>query len=100
MIFKRIAAIGFSTLFISLVAWGDASQLPFKFKSVVRAGDAAPVPAQLSSVFEFAFNDQGQVAVVGDGGLILQSGSQTTVVAAVGDPAPGGGFFFSVSSPA
>jgi hypothetical protein len=100
MTFKKTAAIVFCVLLISSVAWGDASQPPFKFKSVVRAGDPAPVPPQLSFVFEFAFNDQGQVALVADGGLILKSGSQTTVVAAVGDSAPGGGFFFSVSSPA
>jgi hypothetical protein len=97
---NQIAAVALCALALSSVARGDASQLPFKFKSVVRAGDPAPVPPQLGSVFEFAFNDQGQVALVADGGLILKSGSQTTVVAGIGDSAPGGGFFFSATSPA
>lgn len=100
MKFKQIAMIAACAVATSSSIWGDETPQPaFKFKPVVRAGDAAPVPPQLSSVLEFAFNDQGQVALVGDGGLILKSGSQTIPIAAVGDSAPGGGFFFSVSSP-
>ncbi len=50
-------------------------QNAFKFKPVVRAGNSAPAPPRLSSILEFAFGDQGQVAIIGDGGLILKSGS-------------------------
>lgn len=96
----RIAAVVvFFALASSLVARCDAYQSPFTFRAIVHAGDAAPVPAQLSSVLESAFNDQGQVALSADRGIILKSGSQTIPIVATGDPAPGGGFFFSVDSP-
>jgi len=84
---------------MSSLAQGDSSKSSFKFKPVVRTGDAAPVPPQLSSVLEFTFNDQAQVALIADGGLILRSGSQIIPIAATGDSAPGGGLFFSVDVP-
>jgi len=96
----RIAAVVvFFALASSFVARCDASQSPFTFRAIVHRGDAAPVPAQLSSVLESAFNDHGQVALSADGGIILKSGSQTIPIVATGDPAPGGSFFFSVDSP-
>src|SRR5215467_10306499 len=98
MRFKQIAMMAACALVITCLAWGDTSQ-PFKFKPVVRNGDAAPVPPQLGSILEFAFNDEGQVALIGDGGLMLKSGSQTVPIAAAGDSAPGGGLFFSVDAP-
>ena len=62
------------------------AQSQFKFKEVVRTGDAAPVPPQLGSVLEFAFSDQGNVALIADGGLILKSG--TTVIPIAGQAIP------------
>jgi hypothetical protein len=50
MTFKRVAATVFFALSISPVAWGDAPQPPFKFKSVVRAGDAAHQGLKLPSL--------------------------------------------------
>src|ERR1700739_1662235 len=71
----------------------------FKFKPVVRAGDAAPVPAAIGSILNFSFNDQGQVALIADGGVVLKSGTQVTPIVGPGDPAPGGGVFFVLDGP-
>jgi hypothetical protein len=47
----RIAAVVvFFALASSLVARCDAYQSPFTFRAIAHTGDAAPVPAQLSSV--------------------------------------------------
>ncbi len=92
----RIAAVIFGMM-VS-ISNGHA-QTTFKFKPVVRTGDAAPVPAQLGSVLEFTFNDQAQAALIADGGLILKSGNQITPIVAPGDPAPGGGIFVSIDAP-
>lgn len=75
------------------------AQSQFKFKQVIEAGDNAPVPPQLGSVLEFSFNDQAQVALIADGGLILKSGNTVTPIAGPGDAAPGGGTFFSFTGP-
>src|ERR1051326_6167967 len=71
----------------------------FKFKPVVRAGDAAPVPPAIGSILNFSFNDQGQVALIADGGVVLKSGDQVTPIVGPGDPAPGGGVFFVLDVP-
>ncbi|HEX5434941.1 MAG TPA: choice-of-anchor tandem repeat NxxGxxAF-containing protein [Candidatus Angelobacter sp.] len=94
----QLILIAVCLLAMSPSAMASDSQA-FKFKPVVQAGDAAPVPAQLSSVDEFAFNDQGQVALLGDGGIILKSGADVIPIAATGDFAPGGGVFLSVDAP-
>jgi len=78
MTFKKVAMIAAYALAVTSFAWAGVDQPVFKFKPVVRAGDAAPVPTQLSSVLEFAFNDQGQAVLIGDGGILLKSGSQIT----------------------
>jgi hypothetical protein len=75
------------------------AQSKFKFKEVVQAGDAAPVPPQLGSVLEFAFSDQGNIALIADGGVILKSGSAVVPIVGPGDSAPGGGMFFSFTQP-
>jgi hypothetical protein len=75
------------------------AQSAYRFKKVFETGDAAPVPPQLGSVLEFNFDDQGRVALIADGGLILKSGDQIIPVAGPGDPAPGGGTFFSFTMP-
>lgn len=99
MTLRTITLLTVCALGLSCLAQGDSPQPVFKFKPVVRTGDVAPVPPQLSSILEFSFNDQGQIALLGDGGLILQSSSQTIPIAATGDTAPGGGLFFSVDVP-
>jgi hypothetical protein len=71
----------------------------FKFKPLVRTGDAAPVPPQVGSILNFSFNDQAQVALIADGGIVLKSGSQVTPIVGLGDPAPGGGVFFNLDVP-
>jgi hypothetical protein len=75
------------------------AQSQFKFKEVAQAGDNAPVPPQLSSVLEFSFNNQAQVALIADGGIILKSGNDVIPIAGPGDTAPGGGIFFSFTAP-
>jgi len=75
------------------------AQSQFKFKEVVQAGDAAPVPPQIGSILEFAFSDQGNIALIADGGLILKSRNTVIPIAGPGDPAPGGGVFLSFSGP-
>ncbi|MGZ4859275.1 MAG: DUF7453 family protein [Candidatus Angelobacter sp.] len=75
------------------------AQSQFKFKEVLKTGDAAPVPPQLGSVLESNFDDQGRVALIADGGVILKSGDQIIPIAGPGDPAPGGGTFLSFTTP-
>ena len=96
---KRIAKLAAVTLAIVFSISNVSAQTAFKFKPVVRTGDNAPVPQQLSFVSSFSLNSQGQAAFIGDGGLFLRSGGNNTIVAAFGDIAPGGGSFISVSSP-
>lgn len=90
-------AVAFAILFSALSV---AGQTTFKFKPVVRAGDPAPVPPRLGSILEVAFNDQGQLAAVADGGLLLKSGNQITRIAAPGDFASNGAIFASFTQPA
>lgn len=94
---KRIGT--FLVLVSLLSAPALLAQSQFKFKEVVQSGDTAPVPPQLGSVLEFAFSDQGNVALIADGGLILKSGSAVIPIAGPGDAAPGGGLFLSFTQP-
>ncbi|PYP91854.1 MAG: hypothetical protein DMG65_06005 [Candidatus Angelobacter sp. Gp1-AA117] len=75
------------------------AQPAYKFKKVFETGDAAPVPQQLGSVLESNFDDDGRVALIADGGLILKSGDHIIPVAGPGDSAPGGGTFLSLTTP-
>lgn len=84
---------------IVLLAVSAPAQNGFTFSPAIRAGNPAPVPRQLGSILEFSINPQGQIAVIGDGGLFIKSGFNTTVVTAPSEPAPGGGVFLSVDSP-
>jgi hypothetical protein len=84
---------------VVLLAASAPAQTTFKFNPVIRAGDAATAPPKLGSILEFSSNEQGSVAVIGDGGLFIKSNHNITVVAAPGDPAPGGGFFLSEENP-
>src|SRR5690242_21579708 len=91
-------------IFIFLAATFAAAQTllaqsQFKFKQVIQSGDSAPVPPQLGSILDFSFNDQAQIAVIADGGLILKSGDTVVPIAGPGDAAPGGGAFFTFTHP-
>src|SRR5262249_10004141 len=57
------------------------------------------VPKLLSFVDQISFNNQGQAAFIGDGGLFLKTGDTLTLLAAPGDAAPGGGAFLQISTP-
>lgn len=98
---RRIAStyIVIVGLLLSLSLSAQTTSSGFRFKSVVRAGDAAPVPPQIGSILNFSFNEQGQVALIADGGIILKSGNQVTPIVGTGDPAPGGGVFFNLDVP-
>ena len=96
---RRITKLAAVIFALVLLASSATAQTAFKFKPIARTGDVAPVPAQISSILNNDFNDQAQVAVIADGGLILKSGNQITPIAAIGDPAPGGGFFFVLDVP-
>src|SRR6476660_5323957 len=94
---RRISVL--SLLVAMFAAQTIFSPSQFKFKEVAQAGDNAPVPPQLSSVLEFSFNNQAQVALIADGGIILKSGNDVVPIAGPGDTAPGGGVFFSFNQP-
>lgn len=96
---RRIVIVTFLILTTMFAAGSALAQPQFKLREVVRTGDNAPVPQQLSFVSSFSLNSQGQAAFIGDGGLFLRSGGSNTIAAAFGDAAPGGGSFISVSSP-
>jgi hypothetical protein len=86
-------------LAICLVAPGASAQANFTLKQILKTGDDAPVPNLLSFVRQMSFNNQGQVAFIGDGGLFLKTGGTLTLLAAPGDAAPGGGTFLQISTP-
>lgn len=75
------------------------AQSQFRLKEVIRSGQTAPVPAQISSPLEESFNDAGQVAVLADGGILLISNGQTRVAVAPSDPDPNGGIFEILDAP-
>ena len=82
---------------VVLPAVGAVAQTAFKFNEIVRTHNPAPVPAQLSRVAGFTFNDQSQLTFGGDGGLFSATGGTTSILAALGDHAPGGGSFLTIS---
>jgi hypothetical protein len=94
---RRIAFIlvAFLTLFITIRL---AAQPSYTFKKLVGTDNAAPVPELLSDVLEYSFNDKGQVAYVGDGGLFFRSGEKVSLLAEFGHAAPGGGKFSFVDT--
>jgi hypothetical protein len=96
---KRFLPIATIAMAILLSVPSISAQSAFKFKPVVRAGDAAPVPPEIGSILNFSFNDLGQTALIADGGIVLRSGGQVTPIVGPGDPAPGGGIFFVLDVP-
>jgi hypothetical protein len=91
-------AIAFTLAILSSAA-SLMAQSQFKFKEVVQAGDPAPVPPQIGSILGFAINDQGNIGLLADGGLILKTSSAVIPIAGPGDAAPGGGVFLSFNGP-
>lgn len=71
----------------------SSAQTTYTFKKLANTGNAAPAPPLLSEISEFAFNDKGQVAYVGDNAVFFRSGQNVSIVANFGHPAPGGGNF-------
>ncbi len=69
------------------------AQINFRVSTVATPGDSVPVPSELVFATQPSVNDSGQVAFYADGAVLRQSNGQTTIVAAFGDPAPGGGTF-------
>lgn len=92
----NLLALVLATIFLSS---NIEAQTTFDFRQVVQTGDLSPAPPRLSSVSEFSFNDHGEIAVAADGGLLVTSGGSTSIVAAFGDAAPGGGTFIFADSP-
>ncbi len=95
---RKFTAMSIIVLVVLFSTCGFA-ETQYRFRRVAQTGMAAPVPSQLSVITSFSFNDQGQAAFIADGGLLLKSGSAATVVARVGQAAPGGGRFVSLSGP-
>jgi hypothetical protein len=93
----KMHAVKLMVTLAMLTAIHVSAQPTFKFREIARTHDAAPVPAQLSRVAGLSFNNQSQVSFGGDGGLFFQSGGTTSIVAALGDRAPGGGTFLVVT---
>ncbi len=93
-----VVAVAAPLLLLGLVASAPA-QTRFKFDPVVRAGDPAPAPPTLGSILEFSSNQQGDVAVIGDGGLFIKAKDKITVITAPGDPSPVGGVFLDETMP-
>jgi hypothetical protein len=85
-----------------VLSWADRlhAQATFDLTAIASPGDAAPVPPTLVRARFPSLGDGGQVAFSADGGVFLQSGDQQIVVAAYGDPAPGGGTFLSAGGSA
>ena len=74
-------------------------QTTFNFTELTRTFQAAPVPAKTALVYPFASNNQKQVAFIGDDGLFERATGQTSLLAALGTAAPGGGKFLDAETP-
>jgi hypothetical protein len=96
---RKQIAVSIALLAVCVAAASASAQTSFTLKQILKTGDDAPVPNQLSFVEQMSFNNQGQAAFIGDGGLFLKTGDTLTLLAAPGDRAPGGGTFVQVSTP-
>jgi hypothetical protein len=70
-----------------------SAQSAYNFRELVGIGTPAPVPPLLSSVVEFSFNDEGDVAYIGDNGLFLRRDKEVKLIAEFGRPAASVGKF-------
>ena len=88
-----------ASLAMLLVPFIAQAQATFDLSSIARPGDAAAVPPELGSVHSPSLNDLGDVAFEAGGAVFLHSKGTTRVLAAFGDPAPGGGTFTNARLP-
>ncbi|HET9181114.1 MAG TPA: choice-of-anchor tandem repeat NxxGxxAF-containing protein [Candidatus Angelobacter sp.] len=95
MLSKKALIFAAAVLFASIAF----AQPNFKLKQVLATGQAAPVPSQLSFVSSFSLNDAGSVAFAADGGILLKSAGNLSIVAGFGDAMPGGGTFLEGGNP-
>ena len=96
---RKQIVVSIALLAVCVVTASASAQTSFNLKQILKTGDDAPVPNQLSFVEQMSFNNQGQAAFIGDGGLFLKTGDTLTLLAAPGDRAPGGGTFVQISTP-
>src|SRR5258708_16156239 len=82
---------GPASLAMLLVPFIAQAQVTFDLSAIARPGDAAAVPPELASLYSPSLNERGDVAFEADGAVFLHSKDTTRVLAAFGDPAPGGG---------
>ena len=92
---SRRAFFVFVAVFAMFFAVPVPAQTQYKLQKVLGTHDVAPVPAQLSQIVEYWFNDKGEVAYIADNGVLFRSGQKTRIIAAAGMDAPGGGYFLS-----
>jgi hypothetical protein len=92
-----VLTCGFAVLF-SVTFCG--AQGVFSFTELTHTFQTAPVPAKTASVYPFASNNQKQVAFIGDDALFERATGHTSLLAALGMVAPGGGKFLDASTPA
>jgi hypothetical protein len=96
---RKQIVVSIVLLAVCFAAASASAQTNFKLKQILKTGDDAPVPNLLAFVHQISFNNQGQAAFIGDGGLFLKTGDTLTLLAAPGDTAPGGGTFLQISTP-
>jgi hypothetical protein len=93
----------FAAMSISLCVLVVVSQLhaqaPYQFSVITGTGRRAPVPSRIGTANSPTINGSDQIAYEADGGVFLRSGAKTHTIAAIGEPAPGGGQFLSAGSP-
>ncbi len=95
-----------------IALWGKTLNVPHYFQAYTRsfstgASRLLPQPAGVIGATPFGINNHGEVAIVGNysappgiGNVYLSDGASTTLVVAVGDPAPGGGNFSFITAAA
>lgn len=72
----------------------------YKLTELTHSAQGAPAPAKVASIRSFASNNNKQVAFIGDDGLFERALGHTSLLAALGTGAPGGGKFLAASDPA
>ncbi len=88
-----------------IALWGKTLNIPHYFQAYIRsfstgASRLVPQPAGVIGATPAGINSRGEVVIFGNysapagiGNVYLSDGANETLVAAVGDPAPGGGNF-------
>lgn len=94
---RSVVVVSFVSLLLMTVV--QATAQTFHFEPVTRTNKPAPVPSALASVAGFSVNDSGQTAFAADGGVLFNAGGESSVIAALRTPAPGGGEFITAATP-